>query len=120
MKIYLDDDCASHLLMQMLREAEHDVRIPSEARLGGEHDAVHFRHAIRDGRVILTRNYEDFEELHELVLDAGGHHPGILIIRKDREARRNLKPRAIVHAIENLLASETTIKDRYVILNHWR
>jgi hypothetical protein len=38
--------------------------------------------AIRTGRVLLTHDHEDFTFLHDLVLLAGGHHPGILVVGK--------------------------------------
>lgn len=53
----------------------------------------------------MTMNYRDFEELHDLVMTAKGHHPGILIIRKDNDRRRDLTPSRIVQGLANL---ETT------------
>lgn len=46
MNLYLDDDCAGKLLVQLLRQAGHDVQIPAEVGLSGANDAVHLRHAI--------------------------------------------------------------------------
>ena len=42
---------------------------------------------------------EDFTLLHDLVLLAGGHHPGILVVRRDNNPIRDMSPGAIVRAI---------------------
>lgn len=81
---------------------------------------MHFMCAIRTGRVVLTRDYDDFKLLHDLVLLAGGHHLGILVVRRDNDSARDMSPRAIVRAIQNLTASEIAIPDSFHILNHWR
>jgi predicted nuclease of predicted toxin-antitoxin system len=120
MKFYLDDDIASPLLAQTLRRAGYDVRTPADAGLPGASDSVHFRRAINEGRTILTRNYDDFEDLHYLVIDAGGNHPGVLAVRRDDPKRRNMKPHEIVRALHKLETAETQIADVYEELNHWR
>jgi predicted nuclease of predicted toxin-antitoxin system len=120
MRIYLDDDCASRLLIGQLRGAGHDFQAPADVGLSGQDDAVHFRQAVREQRVVMTRNYRDFKNLHDLVIDAQGHHPGILVIRKDNDPKRDLKVSGIVRAIANLLAAGIGLADQYVTLNHWR
>jgi hypothetical protein len=120
MKIYLDDDGASPLLARLLRQAGHDVLLPVNVRRAGRSDQVHLAFAVGDGRVLLTKNYGDFEELHELVMVTRGHHPGIFVVRQDNDPQRDLKPAGIVRAIGNLLAAGVPIPDNYHILNHWR
>jgi predicted nuclease of predicted toxin-antitoxin system len=120
MRLYLDDDSVGHILIQLLRRAGHDVQTPTAVGLAGSADAVHLRHAIQDNRVCLTRNYSDFEDLHLLILEAQGHHPGILVIRRDDDPKRNLSPAGIVRAIRNLEAAGVPIADEYIILNAWR
>jgi hypothetical protein len=45
-------------------------------------------HAIRNRRAILTRNSDDFEDLHDLVIfAAAGHHQGILVVLFDNNPR---------------------------------
>ncbi len=78
MKIYLDDDIVSLLLAQFLRNAGHDVLLPADAGLAGADDAVHLTRAIAEDRVTLTRNYRDYENLHNLLMQAQGppsRHP---------------------------------------------
>src|SRR5262245_51876304 len=120
MDIYLDDDTAAVLLVRLLRRAGHDVMTPADAGLLGNDDPVHLTHAIRMSRVFVSKNYEDFEELHDLVMAAQGHHPGILVIRQDNDPSRDLKPPGVVRAIDNLTNSGAPIADQYIILNHWR
>jgi predicted nuclease of predicted toxin-antitoxin system len=120
MKLYLDDDIAGHRLVQTLRQAGHDVRTPADAGLPGASDSVHFRRAVQEGRVILSRNYGDFENLHHLVIDAGGHHPGVLAVRRDDPKRRNMKPHEIARALHKLETSGAPIADVYEELNHWQ
>lgn len=47
MKLYLDDDSAAGLLVRLLRQDGHDVRLPADIGLSGEEDAVHLTHAGR-------------------------------------------------------------------------
>jgi hypothetical protein len=120
MKLYLDDDSADALLVRLLAADGHDVKIPLQANLSGQHDVIHFMHAITTERVFLTHNHDDFKRLHELVLLVAGHHPGIFVVRRDNDPTRDLRPRGIVRAIRNLLASGVSIEDQFHILNHWR
>jgi predicted nuclease of predicted toxin-antitoxin system len=120
MKLYLDDDSVAPALVLTLRRAGHDVRTPAEAGLSGADDPVHFRRAIQEGRAILTRNYEDFEDLHNLIIDAGGRHPGVLVVRRDNPKRRNMSPFDIVRALRKLETFGPPIPSAYNELNHWQ
>jgi len=84
MDFYLDDDSADLLLARLLRNAGHYVLLPVDIGRVGSPDAVHFRQAIRQGNVLLSRNHDDFLWLHELVVESHGHHPGIVIVRRMR------------------------------------
>jgi hypothetical protein len=120
MNLYLDDDVASPLLAQLLRNAGHDVQLPMDVGFSGEEDAVHLRHAATNGRAIITGYHDDFKDLHWLVIDLQGHHPGILIVRKDNDPRRDLTPAGIVRAMRKLLAATAPLADQCIVLNHWR
>jgi hypothetical protein len=120
MKLYLDDDSASGLMIQTLRRARHDVLTTAAAGLVGAPDPVHFRRAIREGRRLLSRNYDDFERLHFLIMEAQGHHPGVLLVRRDNDPRRNMKPHNVVRALRNLEAAGVPIGDECIKLNQWR
>lgn len=120
MRIYLDDDSASELLAQLLRNEGHDVETPRDASAVGAKDAVHLARAIQHGRACLSGNHNDFAVLHHLILVAQGSHPGILIVRRDNDPTRDLSPRGIVRAIRNLLGSSIELRKQFIILNHWR
>ena len=120
MNIYLDEDIASALLTQHLRRAGHDVQTPTDVNLSGATDPVVLRHAIDDARVVLTRNYADFEELHLLILAAQGHHPGILVERFDDDPSHRMTPREIVRAIRNIEASGISLVNEFQALNLWQ
>jgi len=120
MMLYLDDDSIDPVLVLSLRRAGHDVRTPAEAGLSGAHDQVHFRRAIREGRLLLSRNYDDFEELHDLIHEAQGCHPGVLVIRQDDPKKRKMKSHDIVRALRKLEAAGVPIANEYIILNHWQ
>ncbi|HSZ54420.1 MAG TPA: DUF5615 family PIN-like protein [Tepidisphaeraceae bacterium] len=120
LRIHLDDDSADPLLATLLRRAGHDVVIPSSLGIAGENDPVHLARAIRNRRILLSGIHEDFDELHDLVLASMGHHPGILVVRKDNDKKRDMNPHAIVRAVVNLCASATPLADMLHVLNHWR
>ena len=118
MMLYLDDDSAEALLVTLLRQAGHDVQIPADVGLVGEYDSVHLTHAIREDRALLSRNHDDFENLHDLIMQVQGHYPGLLIVRRDNDPARDLKPSGIVRALRKLLTASVPICDQFHILNH--
>jgi predicted nuclease of predicted toxin-antitoxin system len=120
MKLYLDDDTASALLVKLLRKAGHDVQVPSDVGLTGAPDPVHLTRAVADDRVCVTKNHDDFWILHNLIKQVGGHHPGIFVIRQDNDPSCDLTSKGIVSAIRKLEASGVPIKDEFIVLNHWR
>lgn len=72
-------------------------------------DARHFIYAIQQSLVLVTRNHDDFLDLHEVVQTARGTHPGILIVRFDNDPTRDMPPRQGV-----------PLENQIYILNHWR
>ena len=120
MLLYIDDDSVDGVLIRRLIDSGYNTLTPSTAGTAGQADTVHFMYAIRAGRVVLTHDYDDFKLLHDLVVLTGGHHPGILVVRRDNDPTRDMSPRAIVRAIQNLTAAETVIPDSFHVLNHWR
>ncbi len=120
MMLYLDDDSASLLLAQLLGRAGHDVQRPVEVGMVGKDDSVHLAHAVGTGRILISHNHRDFENLHDLVVAVRGIHPGILVVRKDNNPKRDLTDRGIVRAIGKLMASGVPIAGQFYVLNHWR
>jgi hypothetical protein len=120
MKLYLDDDVASAVLVRMLAKAAHDVVRPVDAGLLGVEDPVHFWYAIDQSRTLLTGNHRDYLRLHNLVIKAQGHHPGVIAIRRDNDPRRDLTDRGAAVALRNLESSGLALADGFFILNDWR
>ena len=50
----------------------------------------------------------------------GGHHPGILVVRRDNNPKRDLDDRGMVRAIGKLVAAGVGLPDHFYVLNHWR
>jgi hypothetical protein len=46
--------------------------------------------------------FEDFTDLHDLMMAAGGHHPGVLVVCFDNDPRHILTDRGIASAINKL------------------
>lgn len=120
MNFYLDDDSVHGTLISLLERAGHDVLTPADVALTGADDSVHITRAIYNNRVLLSRNHDDFNNLHDLIIASGGSHPGIFMIRQDNDPTRDMTPRAIVRSIENLVAANVPVENQFIILNHWR
>ena len=93
---------------------------PAECGTLGASDARHFEYATRNSLVLITRNYDDFAELHDVVQAANGTHHGILVVRSENDPRRDMTDRGIVSAIEKLQSALVPLVNQIHILNHWR
>jgi predicted nuclease of predicted toxin-antitoxin system len=120
MRLYLDDDTAAPLLAKLLRKAGHDVQLPGDVGMAGAPDPVHLTRAIADGRILVTKNHDDFWILHNLIKQAQGHHPGTFVVRQDNDPTRDLTPKGIVAAIRKLETAGVPILDEFIVLNQWR
>jgi predicted nuclease of predicted toxin-antitoxin system len=78
MTIYLDDNFKGRELVGRLRNAGFKVVLPADLHLDGAAAARHFEGAIRQGAIVLTKDEEDFRDLHQLVLTSRGNHPGAI------------------------------------------
>lgn len=120
MRLYLDDDSIETLLVTLLRKDWHDVVLPRQVSLSSQNDSVHFTYAIRNGFPLVTKNHKDFAELHDLVLAAGGRHPGLLVIRQDNDRAKDMTARGIVLAVKKFATAGILPESAYIILNQWR
>jgi predicted nuclease of predicted toxin-antitoxin system len=120
MDLYLDDNLDDTKLADLLRKAGHSVVRPADAGLIGASDVRHLAYAIANGFTILTSDREDFRDLHDLLRAAGGAHPGILVVRFDNDATRDMKPKQIVSAIGKLERSGVDWVNDLIVLNQWR
>lgn len=120
MRLYLDDDTAKRSLIARLRHAGHTVVQPSDAALSGAWDPRHLLHAVQHDLVLLTKNHDDYRDLHDLIGAASGRHRGILVIRSDNDPNRDMKDGDIVRAPQNLENAGVPLANEFHILNHWR
>lgn len=120
MKLYLDDDSLSEILLRLLIEAGHDAIRSIDAGMGGSPDPVHLKFAIEEDRILLTGNHKDFDELHELILTAHGRHAGVFVVDRENNPRRDMTPRGIVNAIRKLSDAGIAIESALHVLNDWR
>jgi hypothetical protein len=115
-KIYLDDCAHDKGLVRQLEQAGHQVVTPTQASTTGRADDVHFRYAIEHGLVLLTKNPDDFLELH----DKDSSHPGILVVYQDNDPNRDMNHTDIVRAIANLVNAGVALPGTVQVLNAWR
>src|SRR6516165_5000652 len=120
MNLYLDDNSAKASLGNLLRRAGHQVALPTDHGLDGAPDPRHLASCAGQTQVLLTRDHDDFLDLHDLVQATHGHHPGILVVRADNDPARDMRDRDIVRALANLEAAGVPITNEFHILNHWR
>lgn len=114
LRLLLDEDIKSKRLVRLLREADHNVATTADLRLDGHTDTEVLAGAVRENRIVLTYNCDDFRTLHE----ATGDHAGILLVYQ--EPGKSLSHEEIVMAISNLEESEIPIPHSIYALNQWR
>ena len=120
MNIYLDDDSDADALIGLLRQAGHSVVSPRSVGTLGSLDKDHLSYAAARDYVLLTANYDDFTELNKKWLAAGKHHPGILIVYKENNPKRDMTPQQIARAVSNIEQSGLPLANACHNLNFWR
>lgn len=120
MRFLVDENLSSPRLASRLRAQGHDPVLASDVGLLSVTDARVLIFDIAQALPVLIPDSEDFEDLHDLVVAAVGHHPGILIVRFDNDPRHNLTDQGIAAAISELESCGVPIRDRIHVLNQWR
>ena len=115
-KIYLDDCAYAKDLVKLLEAAGHQVTTPAQAGLTGRDDAVHFAYATEHGLIVLTKNPDDFVELHQ----KNCQHAGILLVYQDNDPDRDMSHADVVRAIANLEGAGVALPGCCHVLNAWR
>lgn len=119
MRFLIDENASSAQFASRLRAQGHDPGLSGDASLLSVADPRVLIWAIGQGLPVLTRDADDFQDLHDLILAAGGHHPGMLVVHFDNDPWHNLSERAIGMAISKLESSGLPISDQLHVLNHW-
>jgi predicted nuclease of predicted toxin-antitoxin system len=120
MNLYLDDNLAEEQLLRLLAKGGHSVVRPADVGMVAVSDAKHLECAIRNNWTLLTGDREDFNDMHQLILTSGGSHPGILVVRYERDSTKNMKPKHIAAAVTKLEKSGMACTDTLIVLNQWR
>ncbi len=120
MRFLIDENTSSPRLAARLRASGHDPVLAIDVGLVSASDARVFIWAINQSLPVLTRDSKDFTDLQDLIVAAGGHHPGLLLVRFDSDPRHNMTERGISAAITKLESSGLPIRDQIHVLNQWR
>jgi predicted nuclease of predicted toxin-antitoxin system len=120
MRVLVDENMNSPQIASRLRAQGHDPVLASDVGLLSAADPRVLIWAIAQDIPVLTRDSEDFQDLHDLLMVAGGHHPGMLVVRFDNDPRNNMTDRGIATAITKVEASGVPIPDHIHVLNLWR
>ncbi len=120
MRLLLDENMSDNRLARRVRSEGHDPVMAGDAGLLSTTDARVLCWAITQALPTLTRDAQDFEDLHDLVQTAGGSHPGVLVVRFDNDPRHNLTDRGIASALARLEAAGIPLGNRIHVLNQWR
>lgn len=116
LKLYLDDCAYDKLLGKHLVAAGHSVTTPADLGTTGMDDLVHIQSAAAKRLVVLTKDPDDFDDLHR----QGTPHAGILAICQDNDSGRDMNHSEIIRAIANIESAGVEIVGQFFILNHWR
>jgi len=120
LSLYLDDCADVDTIAALLRLAGHQVSTPRIAGTSGLSDREHLDYAAQRGYTLLTKDPDDFIDLHHQWLATNRTHSGILLIYEDKEVSKNMSRTQIVLAIDNLVASALPIANEVHNLNQWR
>ncbi len=113
--LLIDEDTLAKVLVKMLKQVGHDVLTVNEVGLSGETDEIVLNYARKNQRVLVTRNCQDFEDLHL----ENSVHSGIFAIYENQDHRKDLSRKEIVKAIANLEAASIPLANQFISLNHW-
>lgn len=120
MRLLLDENMSDRRLASRLQAQGHDPILATDVGLLSASDPRVLAWAITQALPVMTRDAEDFTGLHDLIVIAGGHHQGILVVRFDNDPRHNLTDCAIASALQKLESAGITIRDCLHVVNRWR
>jgi hypothetical protein len=110
------DEMYSAALVEALHAADLDASTVVGLGLAGRSDPDVFAEAVARDLAILTENVADFARISAEHLNAGHHHPGVLIALSSRFSRRPAGISPLVTAIGAI--ADQQLEDRVVYLQH--
>jgi predicted nuclease of predicted toxin-antitoxin system len=115
-RFYFDEDSADKPLVEALRARGVDVCVPSELGLLEADDLEQLQWCIRNHRVLVTSNIDDFYHLHSELLRQDQSHAGIVAIQQQRLGVGERMRRLI--KLWSALSAEEMV-NRIEFLSHW-
>lgn len=115
LSLLLDEDSQAKLLVKLLQTAGHDVLTVNEAAIAGFPDDQVLEYARQHDRILITRNCNDFQALHQV----NPNHPGILAVYQHADTSKNMSYSAITNALNNLVVAHLELAGQFTILNQW-
>jgi predicted nuclease of predicted toxin-antitoxin system len=109
------DEMYPAALAEDLRAAGIDAVTVHDLGLGGSSDHDLFAAAAPAGYAVLTENVADFAAIATEHLNAGKHHPGLIIALSNRLSRRPAGRRPLIAAIKT--HARDTLEDRIIYLD---
>lgn len=120
----MDEDSQDKILVAKLRKAGHNVVTAAEAALLGQPDRVVLAYAVKEKRIVLTRNCDDFVAESEALKADREHHYGILLLYVKNDPEKDMSYDDIVAAVDNIdravTAKELVLTDLAVSLSYYR
>ena len=115
-RLYMDEDSMNRALVRALRGRSADVETALEVGMIEREDAKHLEYAADQGRALFTSNVGDFCHLHQIYLEEGRAHAGIIV--EPRQSRAiGAQLRGLLALIAELSPEEMT--NRLEFLSHW-
>lgn len=115
LRLLLDEDSQAKYLVNLLQVSQHELLTVNDAELTGQPDSIVLGYAKQQVYILLTRNCNDFQELHA----KDPSHSGILAVYQGADESKNMSYKDIVRAISNLEKSEVPLENQFVVLNQW-
>lgn len=115
LQLLLDEDSQAKQLVNLLKEAGHNVITVKESNLMSKPDSIVLDFARQQKRILLTRNCDDFHNLH----NSNPQHPGILAVYQHPDFSKNMSYQQIIQAITNIQTAGIPIENQFIVLNQW-
>ncbi len=120
MRLYLDDDLDSNLLVGLLKRFGHEVTSPRAVGMRGAPDERHLEYAAANGLVLMSANAGDFVQLNRTWVQNRTDHNGILVVYRENNTARDMSFGEIADAVGALEESSIPIGNTCQNLNFWR
>jgi len=114
MRFLVDEDVQTCLVFYLEDWGHSAAHVKYRADLVEEDDPVVLAAAVREGRVIVTYNVTDYEDLHRQYQAAAQHHLGIIVSRQQRAASFRNTLRWMGNLLRALSASDLADQVHYL------